>query len=99
MNNEEDKWIEEVFESMRGSQRAKPNPNLFLAIKEEIASSSYQVIPIYQLRGYAAAGVLALLINVSFLTTYNQYEELPDFEVAEADMYNKPLITSFQIYE
>lgn len=99
MNKDKEKWIEEVFESMEGSQRAKPSPMLFTKIKERIDSSNSKVAPIYQWSNYAAAVAVVFLVNICALISYNRNEVLPNSNVAAVDMYDEPLITSFQIYE
>lgn len=62
---------EEIYQSMKGSQRAKPSPELFAKIENPIAASKDMVIPPQQWRYAAAAAVLNLFMNVSALLYYN----------------------------
>lgn len=102
MNHDKDKWMEEVFDSMKSSQRATPSPDLFAKIEEQIETSSGKVISINQWKYAVAAAVLILLINASALIYYNQqdgkYQDTYE-DLAVADNYDQSLISSFQIYE
>lgn len=99
MKNEKEEWIENVFQSMKGSQRAKPSSNLLARIEEKIASSSTKVIPLTQWRYAVAAAVLVLLINTSALFYYGSQNEVPYNEAPIAGAYSQPLINTYQIYE
>lgn len=99
MDNEKEKWIADVFESMKGNQRAKPAPELFAKIESEINSSTAKVIPIRQWRYAAAAAALVLFVNVSALFYYQQNSGLAYEDVAVGDTYNQPLISDYQIYK
>lgn len=91
--------MEDVFQSMKGSRRAKPNLDLFAKIESEIKSSTAKVIPLRQWQYAAAAAALVLFVNVSALFYYQQYSGLAYEEVAVVDTYNQPLISDYQIYE
>lgn len=99
MNDKKEKWAEEVFQSMKGSQRAKPRPELYVKIENQIAFSKANVVPLYQWRYYAAAAVLILLVNTTALIYFNQNKQVNDENVAIMDTYNQSLISSYQIYE
>lgn len=99
MNDEKEKWMEEVFHSMKGSQRAKPSPELFARIEDQIAASKGKIIPLHQWRYAAAAAALVLFINVTALLYYNQYAGAANVEVAAVDAYSESLISNYQIYE
>ena len=76
MNKEKEKWIEDVFQSMKGAQRAKPRPELFNKIENQIYSSNAKIIQNFQWRSYAAAVILLLLINTMALISYNKNREV-----------------------
>lgn len=97
MNNE--KWAEEVFESMKGSQRAKPRPELFANIENQIAASNLKVISLQQWRVAVAVAAVVLLVNVSAVLFYNQNGGATYEDVAVAAPYNQSLISNYQIYE
>ena len=99
MNDEKEKWMDEVFESMKGSQRAKPGPELFAKIESQIEISTGKIIPLQQWRYAAAAAVLVLLVNATVLLYYNQHDGVAYEDVAVVDTYRQPLISNYQIYE
>ena len=96
MNNEKDKWMENVFQSMKDSQRAKPSPELFTKIKNQISTAG--VDPLLQWRYVVAAAVLMLLINSMALIYYIEYKQVNDEHVAVGRAYKQSLINSYQIY-
>lgn len=99
MNDDKEKWMEEVFQSMKGSRRAKPRPELFAKIEGQIAVSKGKVIPLRQWKYAAAVAALVLFVNVKALLYSNQNDEVFNDDAVVADVYNQPLISSYQIYE
>ena len=99
MNDEKEKWIEDVFQSMKGSQRAKPQPDLFVKIQNRIGVVDAKIVPLHQWRYAAAAAVLILLMNMTALVYFNQQNKVNYEDVAVEDTYNQSLISSYQIYE
>ncbi|WKN42749.1 hypothetical protein [Tunicatimonas pelagia] len=98
-NNDQEKWVEAVFQSMKGSRRATPSPELFSKIQSQIEDSKSKVVPLYPWR-YVAAAVAVLFVNATALIYYNQPEEVSsDSMVVAEDGYGQPLISSYQIYE
>lgn len=102
MSSEKEKWLEEVFNSMEGSQRARPRPELLAKIENQIGDSKANVIALPQLRKYAAAAAVLLLINASALMYYIQNQDLSSQNIAalnvDADLYDESYINSFQLY-
>ena len=99
MNAEKEKWTEEVFQSMKGSQRAKPSPELFAKIEEQIEVSETKIVSMYQLKYAAAAAALILLLNITVLFTYRNYDVVSYEGTIEANTYSQSLISTYQIYE
>lgn len=99
MDNHQEKWIEAVFQSMKGSQRARPRPELLTEIKREITLSKAQVIPLRQWKYTAVAATFILMMNATALIGYNQQESINKIEVAVMDTYSQSITSSFQIYE
>lgn len=99
MNDEKEKWTEEVFQSMKGSQKARPRPELFAKIEDKIAASKNKEIPLHQWRYAVAAAVIILLLNTTALLYYNQHNELSYENAVVADAYTESLISNYQIYE
>lgn len=99
MNDEKEKWMETVFQSMKGSQRAKPRPDLFAKIQSRIGVVDAKIVPLRQWRYAAAAAVLLLLMNTSVLVYFSQQIQVNYEDIAVVDTYNQSLISSYQIYE
>ncbi len=99
MSTEKEKWMDEVFESMKGSQRARPSPELFAKIEGKIVPAKGKLIPIQQWRYAVAAAVLVLLVNSAAMLYYNQQDGVAYEDVAAVDTYSQPLITNYKIYE
>ncbi|MFK7926341.1 MAG: hypothetical protein AB8H47_30620 [Bacteroidia bacterium] len=93
MNNEKEKWIDEVVESMKGSQRAEPRSGLFAEIQGQITA-----IPIYNWKNYAAAAALIILLNTAVLVLYTRNDKASISEAESISLYNEPINISFQIY-
>ena len=99
MNDEKEKRMEEVFQSMKGSHRAKPSPELFAKIESQIEVSKGKLIPLHQWKYAAAAAALVLFINVTALLYYDQHAGVANEDVAVVDTYSESLISTYQIYE
>lgn len=99
MNDKKEKWMEEVFQSMKGTPRAKPIPELFAKIENQIAPSKVEVIHLRQLRYVAAIVILLLFVDTIALVYDNQYKQPNNEDVAVMDTYDQALISSYQIYE
>ena len=97
MNEEKEQWMEDVFQSMKGSRRAQPRPALLAKIERQIDAA--KMIPLQKWRYAVAAAALLLFVNVAALLIYNQNSGEARSEVAAADAYSESLISSFQIYE
>lgn len=98
MNDEKEKWIADVFSSMKESQRAKPGSELLGKIEDQIDLSKAKVVSMPYWK-YAAAAAFLLLINSTALIYHIQNKKLNDEDVALVDAYSESLIRSFQIYE
>lgn len=99
MNDEKEKWIEDVFQSMKGSQRAKPSPELFANIQNRIAPAEAKLVPIYQWKSAVAAAAMILFVNITVLFYYHQQEGLSYEDTSVADAYHEALISTYQIYK
>lgn len=95
MENERKDWIEDVFDSVKGNQRASPDPALFARIKNNIESET-KTIPIVGWR--VAAAVLLLAVNLLVLNTYAQDW---NSNTSKSDMQSseQQLISNYNFYE
>lgn len=62
-NNKED-WTEEIFLSMQGSIRAKPQVDLFKQIEEKLSQEDYAPLKVQKSWMHIAAAILVFCINV-----------------------------------
>lgn len=99
MNNQRENWIKNVLQSMKGSERAKPDPALFAKIQQQVSSPNATIISLYQWRNYAAACILLLFINTTVLVLFNQSKDSQPREVVASDSSYESLVISFQIYQ
>lgn len=100
MKEDKDKWIDEVLDSMKGSQRAKPSPELFAKIENQLAPPEIKIIPMRQWSYAVAAAVLVLVLNVFTVRQFTQNNELNAGEmVVSADDSGESLISNYKIYE
>lgn len=99
MNKEKEQWMEEVFQSMKGSQRATPRPELFAKIETKITGLETKVVSLYQWKSAAAIAVLILFLNVTTLLYYHQNALVSYEETVDLEAYNQSFISTYQIYE
>ena len=100
MNDERDKWIDNVFQSMKGSPRAKARPELFSIIKNQINVSEAKVVSLRQRRYALTAVVLILILNVFALRQFIHNINLRDSEMyVLTQSNNESIISNYKIYE
>lgn len=98
MNNEKEKWVEDVFQSMKGSERAKPQPDLFEKIQSRIRVGDGKVLNLFHWKYASAAAVLILFMNITALVYFNQQNKLKNKGVQDRNIYNRAIINTYQIY-
>ena len=94
-----EKWIEDVFDSMKGSQRAKPRADLFAKIEQEIQHPETRVIPLYQRRIAVAAAIVLLAGNVFALRHYVNTSQTKGNEIVMDETLSPGLISNYNLYE
>ena len=99
MNEDKEEWIEGVFDSLKGSERAVPKAELFAKIKQEITSSEAKVVSIRQWRMTAAAAILLLLTNTYIIQQFSQNNLPTAQEKLSEDGYQSTLLSNYEIYE
>lgn len=100
MSNEKEKWIEEVFQSMKGSKRAQPRKELFAKIQNQIGAIEPKVIPLHHMRYAAAVAILLLILNAFALQQFQQSNTLQKDEmISSTASYNQSIISDYKIYE
>ena len=97
MDKSKEKWLQDVFTSMQGSQRAMPNPELLAKINTQFNDQN-AIISFWHHWKYASiAAVFVLFINSTALIYYTKYKAKTE-NIASLNAYNKSLISSYQIY-
>ena len=103
MNSQEkEKWVDEVLHCMKGSQRARPRPEVFTKIQNQLIISESKVVPIRKWRYAAAAAILILIVNVFALQRLNQSVEWQNSEMVTesgTEYYSHCIVSNFKIYE
>ncbi len=89
--------VEEVFNSMKGSQRAKPNRDLLARIERNLYTAKDRIIPLNQLRYLAAAAMVLLCLNTIAIYQINQSVES---NITQSNVTsNSILISNYKIYK
>lgn len=99
MEKHEDKWAEEVLNSMKGYKRARPSQELRAKIEARLAHSKGKVVSIVQWRPVAVAASLVLLVNTTVLLQYQRQNQPTGSESAMENNYDHRLVSTYQIYE
>ncbi|MEM1120251.1 MAG: hypothetical protein AAGJ18_07360 [Bacteroidota bacterium] len=99
MKDEKEKWMDAVFQSMQGSQRARPRPDLLAKIENQIAVSKVKIVSLRQWKYAVAAAAIILLMNITALRHFHQPQPMNEEKVVALETYSQSLTSSFQIYE
>ena len=98
MNKNNEQQVNDILNSMKGSERAKPQLELFAQIQDKIQQKTITILPMYQLRVAAAVGLLVLTLNIyAFRTCF--LNEISSGNELVMDATNESLISNYQIYE
>ena len=92
-------WIDEVLQSMEGSSRAKPRPELFFLIEEQLGFSETVNLKKPNWRFVAVAAILVFVMNISALIYYDQNDYDFDESTQIENTYSQSLISNYQIYD
>lgn len=94
MEEREEIWINEVLDSTKGMQRAKPSDALFDKILKRVSTREAKIVRLPQLRiAVAAAAVIAILNFVAV----KQYTNQDSF--ASESENETTLISNYNLYE
>jgi hypothetical protein len=97
MIEKKDKWVEDVFNSMKGSNQVEVPDYLLKKIEEEIAQSEPKIIPLFKWK-YAAAAAIIIAINLLSSFIYIEKFEKSYSESNNSEIYDQSLISTYQIY-
>ena len=99
MQEDKEKWIDDVLGSLKGSQRAKPNPLLYAKIENQLDAPEIKIIPMRQWAYAITAAILVLVINVFAIQQFTQNNELDAGEMVVLETSSQSLISNYKIYE
>lgn len=97
MQDEQNKWVDEVMNSLQGIRAAEPPTDLFASITARINHPEAKVVPMRQLRWSIAIAAMLLLLNAMAIRSYaiNQNDGYAQAESYEAFQ----LGSDYKIYE
>jgi hypothetical protein len=98
-NMDKEKWMDAILQSMRGSHRAKPRPELFAKIENQFYDPAAKVIPVFKLRVAAAAALFLLIFNVFSMRQYAQNAQSDTAENLIESESDQQLISNFNLYK
>ena len=100
-NMEKEQWIDDIINSMEGSQRAKPPQALFDKIETSIYRPEAKMIPMSMQRIVAVAASLLMLLNLFALKQYQKVENRQQsfIETGTSTNSNEGLFSDYNIYE
>ncbi len=99
MKNNQEKWVNEVVESMKGSQRAKPAPELLGKITHQLFDQKAKVLSIRQWRIIAIAATLILALNILAISQLSSNNKAVNTQMAEKNSGQQDIISNYKLYE
>ena len=99
MKEEKDKRIEDILNSMQGSQRAQPDLELFAKIEQRIDAPEAKIIPMRQWSYAVAAAIVLLVLNTVALRQFTQSDYSNTSEMVVTQNESRSLISNYRIYE
>ena len=96
MKDDKEDWIENIVNSMKGSQRATPNADLLKKIEHQLDLPESRIIPMYQKRIAVAAAAVLLLLNLIEMRAYLRNSNKQPLVEIES---NQRLISNYNLYK
>ncbi len=94
-----EQWIEDIFSSMEGSSKARPDSNLFSKIEERLQHTQAPVIAMPNLKYAISAACIILLLNIFTLRQISQSNNDSEFETRSYSENVSHLFSDFNLYE
>ena len=95
---DEEKKISDILESMKGSQKAKPDKKVWLHIQKEIGNGEAKVVSMVQRRWAVAAAALLLVVNTWALSEFYESKNIANV-IPPTVEEGSPLLLDYQIYD
>jgi len=99
MKERKEQWKEDVLNSMKGSQRAKPSLDLFNKITQKIHHPSTSIIPMHQWRIAITAASILLALNFISIHNYLKTNNLTDKNLSIEETSSDIIISEYQLYD
>lgn len=99
MEEDKNKWINEVFNSLEGSSRATPDPGLFDKIEAGLATPEARVVPLRQWKWAAMAASILLFLNIWTVRQYLGQDNFDGNGVSMELEADQQLISNYSIYD
>ncbi len=98
INSMKEKWINDIYQSMKGYKPVSPKHELFLRIQDQFCDLVKNKVSLNQWRNIAVAASLILMFNLAALSFYKEYKQSMNRQDAFIENYKSILITSYKIY-
>jgi len=93
-----EKWINDIFQSMKGYKPVSPKHELFLRIQDQFCDLIKNKVSLNQWRNIAVAASFILIFNLAALFFYKEYKQNMNLQDAFIENYRSMLITSYKMY-
>ena len=98
MKQKADKWVDEVMNSLEGSQRATPPVGLLDKIEAQLSVPGAKRIPLRSLRWLAAAAIALLFVNL-FSLRMTQANQPTTADGATISEDSDRIVPTYNLYE
>ena len=99
MKHDKERWIEEVLESMSGSQRALPDPSLFIKIESNLDNTEGKVIHMSKWYFSVAAAFALMVLNFTAISRFHAIQSDQLSSMTIENQTTDELISSFNLYD
>jgi len=99
MKSDENKWIENILGSTKGSERAKPSAKVWVNIEQQVFKKETHLVSISQWRVAAIAAVLLIALNIFSIRHYLQNRANGVSEMTTENRPNQSIISNYQLYD
>lgn len=99
MKDDLENWIDNAFDSLKGSKKASPDPGLLARIEAGLGTQEAKTIPVVQWRLAAVAAAVLLLLNIWAVSGYISSDQTrSDGSGWEAES-DRQLISNYRLYD
>ena len=99
MKDENEKWIDDVINSMNGSQKAKPSAGLSNRINNQINNHSAKIISMDHWRISISAAVVIFILNIFVMQKYLTVNDLSNSPISLEENTSDQIISDYKLYD